>query len=211
MAIVQRVYRMNQIPLKQTLKVSKAALVIQNAFWKYIGRQHILQKYIIKTFDKVVDAETEQIIYVNKETKHSLLHLPSFADQIFVKQMVLSKDKLYQDQRVVNAIRPEQLNEDSVQILRLKQQLKTAYIKGVEKAKRAVERMMVHKGIYELPCDLIEIPRGLNILIESINDRKRLEELVASFGLTSNGLKKALAAWLEIKPENYDVDDGIVL
>ena len=70
---------------------------------------------------------------------------------------------------------------------------------------------MVHKGIYELPCDLIEVPRGLNMLIESINDRKRLEELVAAFGLTSNGLKKALAAWLEIKPENYDENDGIVL
>ena len=70
---------------------------------------------------------------------------------------------------------------------------------------------MITSGVYELPCELIEVPRGLDILIESLNDRQKLENLVKAFTLTTNGLKKALAEWLKVKPADYDLKDGIVL
>ena len=77
--------------------------------------------------------------------------------------------------------------------------------------KKTAERLMITSGVYELPCELIEVPRGLDILIESLNDRQKLENLVKAFTLTTNGLKKALAEWLKVKPADYDLKDGIVL
>ena len=139
------------------------------------------------------------------------MYLPKYTLSEFVDRMPFSNNTRYKDQRVLNAIRPEVLNEDRKIIIKLKKQYRAMYIKGIAKAKKTAERFMAHSGVYQLPCELIEVPRGLDILVDSLNDRKKLEELVAAFGLTSNGLKKAYAEWLKVKPIDYDLKDGIVL
>ena len=211
MATLRRKYRRSKMPLKQTMKVSAAALKIQGAFWLRGGRQFILQQYILRNYDKVVDPETEHIIYIHKYTKHSLMNLPTYVLPGFIDKMPYSDNPRYTDQKVLNAIRPEPLNEDRKQIIKLKKRFRQVYIKGISKAKKTAERLMITSGVYELPCELIEVPRGLDILIESLNDRQKLENLVKAFTLTTNGLKKALAEWLKVKPADYDLKDGIVL
>ena len=105
-----------------------------SSFWLRGGRQFILQQYILRNYDKVVDPETEHIIYIHKYTKHSLMNLPTYVLPGFIDKMPYSDNPRYTDQKVLNAIRPEPLNEDRKQIIRLKKRFRQVYIKAKQYA-----------------------------------------------------------------------------
>ena len=169
-----------------------------------------MKKYILENFEKVHDPETVRNFYCRKDTFFSLLNLPQCIDEEFIQSIPVCKATKYSNQHVLNAIKPNELTNDRVKVLKLRIKLRELYNKAKVKGHKTAALMMASRGgNFEVPPLMDE--RELEYLLSSQNDLAAIRRLVTSFATTTNGLKQAYASFMEIKPEGFDDEDGLLL
>ena len=211
MAVLRKKYKNSRYRHNQYMSVHNAALALQGFFWKACGGDdYTMKKYILENFEKVHDPETVRNFYCRKDTFFSLLNLPQCIDEEFIQSIPVCKATKYSNQHVLNAIKPNELTNDRVKVLKLRVKLRELYNKAKVKGHKTAALMMASRGgNFEVPPLMDE--RELEYLLSSQNDLAAIRRLVTSFATTTNGLKQAYASFMEIKPEGFDDEDGLLL